>query len=64
MLPSVYVLRKSNDFCIPMISHCMMEGFGSKNRKSDSIKIIEEDKVDGLKKNSCNWIVFERLLIF
>ena len=48
--PSTYVWLRTREFCILMISHCMMEGFGPKNGKIDSIKIIGDDEDDGEKK--------------
>ena len=40
MKPRVYVWIKSLDFCIPMISHCMIEGFGPVHGQKDPIKVI------------------------
>ena len=40
MKPSVYVWIKALDFCIPMISHCMIEGFGPVHGRKDPIKVI------------------------
>ena len=43
--PSTYVwMMVTNEFCIPMISHCMIEGFGPKRGKLDPIKVIHSDK--------------------
>ena len=42
--PSTYVWLRTKEFCIPMISHCMMECFGPKNGKNDPIKTIEDDE--------------------
>ena len=44
--PSTYVwMMATNEFCIPMISHCMIEGFGPKRGLLDPIKVIHDDKV-------------------
>ena len=40
MKPSVYIWIKALDFCIPMISHCMIEGFGPVHGRKDPIKVI------------------------
>ena len=42
--PSTYVWMITKEFCIPMISHCMIEGFGPKRGKLDPIKVIHSDK--------------------
>ena len=63
--PSTYVRLRTREFCIPMISHWMMECFGPKNGKNDPIKIIEDDEDDGEKKSwNRNWIIFGKLFIF
>ena len=41
-----YVWIKTNDFYIPMISHCMIEGFGPVHGHKDPIKIINDFNKD------------------
>ena len=42
--PSTYVWIMTKSFCIPMISHCMIEGFGPIRGVLDPIKVIHSDK--------------------
>ena len=42
--PYIHVWMDTRKFCIPMISHCMIEGFGPKRGIMDSITVIIDDK--------------------
>ena len=44
--PSIHVWMMTKKVCIPMISHCMIEGFGPKRGILDPIKVINHDDKD------------------
>ena len=46
----VYRWFKTNNFCISLLGHCMIEGFGPKNGIIDPIKILIDDNDGGKKK--------------
>ena len=43
---SIHVWTMTKKICIPMISHCMIEGFGPKRGLLDPIKVINHDDKD------------------
>ena len=46
----VYGWFQTRNFCISLLGHCMIEGFGPKNGKIDPIKILIHDNDGGKKK--------------
>ena len=46
----VYRWFKTNNFCISLLGHCMIEGFGPKNGLNDPMKILIDNNDGGKKK--------------
>ena len=61
---SIHVWMMTKRFCIPMISHCMIEGFSPKRGILVPIKVVNHDDKDKEKNIYCNGFIFDKLFIF